>query len=182
MSILQNPDNPAPPHIIEAQRLLVVRHHGFKGNIHEGKIVVHKEVLTDVSDFFALAYEIGFSVEKIIPISDKRYLWNDEFSMEDNNTSGFNYRTIMGSDSLSNHATGRAFDVNPRQNVYVKHDQDGNVVFCYPKGAKYNEQARGTLTKEHPLVLFMKEKGWIWGGEWQRGDGVIDYQHFEKIG
>lgn len=176
----QNPQSVAPTHIIERQRILSVQHFGFDGVVHEGLIVVHEEVAKDVTDFFALAYDIKFPIEKVIPISDKKYQWDDETSMADNNSSGFNYRTIMGTDKLSNHATGRAFDVNPRQNIYVKHDENGQEMFRHPKGAVYDEQTKGTLTTNHPLVIFMRERGWEWGGDWQRGDGVTDYQHFEK--
>jgi hypothetical protein len=180
MDILQNPHNPAPPYILNVQRALKVVHYGFDDEIHEGIIVMHEEAIDDVSDFFAFALNLQFPIEKVVPISNERYQWNDERSMADNNTSGFNYRTIMDTDELSNHATGHAFDVNPRQNIYIKRNQYGREIFCYPKGAKYDEQAKGTLTKNHPLVVFMKEKGWVWGGDWQREDGVIDYQHFEK--
>ena len=46
---------------------------------------------------------------------------------------------------------------------------------------EYDEKAKGTLTKDHPLVIFMKERGWIWGGDWSKiGDSGVDYQHFEK--
>ncbi len=180
LSPLQNPQNMAPAHIMQAQRMLGVSHYGFDGLVRQGSIVVHDEVTDDVTKFFKKALELKFPIERVVPISDEKYRWDDELSMADNNTSGFNYRTILGTDNLSNHATGRAFDVNPRQNIYVKYDKEGREVFCYPKGAIYDEKAKGTLTREHPLVLLMKEKGWAWGGDWQRGDGVVDYQHFEK--
>lgn len=177
----QNPNSAAPAHIIDAQRIHTVRHYGFKGVVSEGVIVVHEEALSDVSDFFTLAYELNFPIEKVIPISDDRYGWNDNLSMSDNNTSGFNYRTIMGTERLSNHATGFAFDVNPKQNIYVRHDMELGEMFSYPEGASYDESEKGTLTKNHLLVKFMKEKGWVWGGDWElEKDGVVDYQHFEK--
>lgn len=141
---------------------------------------MHQAVVSDVADFFALALALTFPIEKVVPISHEKYQWSDELSMADNNTSGFNYRTIMGTNHLSNHALGRAFDVNPRQNVYLKRDKEGREVFCLPEGAIYDENAKGTLTSTHPLVIFMKERGWVWGGDWQREDGVVDYQHFEK--
>ncbi|MBP6881153.1 MAG: M15 family metallopeptidase [Candidatus Pacebacteria bacterium] len=179
-SIPQNPNNFAPAHINERQQILTVQHLGFDDEMHEGVIIMHEEVAEDVLAFFELALDLRFPIEKIVLISDERYQWNDELSMADNNTSGFNYRTIMDTDRLSNHATGRAFDVNPKQNIYLKRAESGEILFSYPEGAVYNLGAKGTLTKEHPLVIFMKERGWEWGGDWQRGDGVVDYQHFEK--
>jgi hypothetical protein len=178
--VFQNPQNLAPANIIAAQCLLEVSHYGFDDRVHEGSIVIHHEVKDDVAEFFARAFALRFPIEKVIPIGDARYGWDDERSMADNNTSGFNYRTIMGTDKLSNHATGRAFDVNPKQNIYAKYDTDGSEVFCYPLGARYDEGVKGTLTSDHPLVLLMKERGWVWGGDWFERDGVVDYQHFEK--
>lgn len=177
----QNPENSAPHHILDQQFSLAVRHYGFDGEIHEGTIVIHEEVVDDVKDFFRLALEIKFPIERIIPICDKRYAWDDELSMADNNTSGFNYRTIMGTDRLSNHATGRAFDVNPKQNPYIKYNASGQVIACYPSDSTYNLMEKGTLASDHFLVKFMRdERGWKWGGDWSVAGGRIDYQHFEK--
>lgn len=176
----QNPHSIAPAHIIEAQRILTVLHYDFDDIVRGGEIVVHEGVSDDVSDFFKLAYELRFPIEKIVPICNERYRWEDELSMADNNTTGFNYRTIMGTDQLSAHASGRAFDVNPRQNIYVRYDEKERIIACYPNGATYDEHARGTLTKDHELVRFMKKRGWIWGGDWEPSSGRVDYQHFEK--
>lgn len=50
-----------------------------------------------------------------------------------------------------------------------------------PPGATYDPSKPGTLTKEHPLVKLMEQRGWTWGGNWTlEADEVIDYQHFEK--
>ena len=91
--------------------------------------------------------------------------------MAANNTSAFNYRTIAGTVRLSNHASGRAIDINPRQNPYIK----GQVV--QPPGAKYEPNAEGTLTEEHPVVRAFLKLGWAWGGHWTT---TQDYQHLEK--
>lgn len=178
--LAQNPDSVAPKDIIDAMKIVSVTYYGFDGALHTGQIVVAKEVAEDVQAFFALALELQFPIEKVIPISNEKYRWNDEVSCDDNNSAGFNYRRIFGTDRLSKHALGRAFDINPVQNIYVGYDKDLQEIFRFPKGAVYNEAAKGTLTEAHPLVVFMKKLGWTWGGDWTPESGRVDYQHFEK--
>jgi peptidoglycan L-alanyl-D-glutamate endopeptidase CwlK len=124
---------------------------------------------------FALALQEHFPIYSVIPVSDKRFRkdgrWDDELSMEANNTSAFNYREITGGGRLSNHAYGRAIDINTFQNPYIK---NGIVL---PHGAKYDPSVAGTLTADHPIVRAFLQLGWVWGGNWT---SPKDYQHFEK--
>jgi peptidoglycan LD-endopeptidase CwlK len=178
--LAQNPQAIAPSDILDALQILEVNYVGYDGVLHGGQMVVHREVSDDVLDFFALAQELQFPILKVIPIGVSQYHWDDEVSCADNNSSGYNYRVIHGTNRLSKHARGQAFDINPAQNIYVKYDVEGNEIYRSPKDALYDEQATGTLTATHPLVLFMKERGWIWGGDWTKESGRVDYQHFEK--
>ena len=179
---VQNPESMAPDIIIDAVRLVDVEYLGFDQKIHRGQIIVHEIAVDDVLKFFSLAKELAFPIQKVIPIHMSPYFWDDEFSCNDNNTSAFNYRSITARPGvLSNHARGLAFDLNPAQNIYIKYDENQQEVFRYPKGVLYDEHAKGTLTKDHPLVLFMKDLGWEWGGNWTPESGRTDYQHFEKI-
>jgi hypothetical protein len=34
------------------------------------------------------------------------------------------------------------------------------------------------MTSRHPIVQFLADRGWTWGGTW--GD-PLDYQHFQKV-
>lgn len=176
----QNPDSPAPQSVLDALEALCVEYVGFDGRRHAGQIAIHRDTAPDVRRFFDAALEMEFPIEKVIPISIEKYAWNDEVSCDDNNSSGYNYRLIAGTDRLSKHAAGRAFDINPVQNIFVKYDADLNEIARYPKGAVYDEQAPGTLTNGHPLVQLMTSLGWTWGGDWTPAGGRVDYQHFEK--
>ncbi|MFA6519550.1 MAG: M15 family metallopeptidase [Candidatus Paceibacterota bacterium] len=178
--LAQNPDSPAPQSALDVLEVLNVTYVGFDDALHTGQIAVHKDVLQDVKRFFDAAREMKFPIEKVIPISNEKYAWNDERSCDDNNSSGYNYRLIAGTDRVSKHAAGLAFDINPVQNIFVKYDTDLSETFRFPKDAVYDEQASGTLTKVHPLVQLMKSLGWEWGGDWTPESGRIDYQHFEK--
>lgn len=179
-ALAQNPAFPAPQEIIQQQRLLEVKYHGFDGRIHAGQIVVNASVANDLRGFFKKALALHFPIEKVIPAAAPQYKWNDGVMMADNNTSGYNYRKIAGSNNLSFHAQGLAFDVNTFLNPYIYVDNNGNIVND-PEGSTYDPSRPGTLTGNHPLVKYLENRGWTWGGRWTlETDEVIDYQHFEK--
>ena len=178
--LAQNPKSPAPQNIIDALEILTVKYFGFDEKIHSGQLVMNKNVIKDVESFFDLALKLSFPIEKVIPISNPKYGWDDEASCNDNNSSGYNYRLIMGTNMLSRHSQGLAFDINPVQNIYVRYDKDLNEIYRSPKDGTYNEKAKGTLTSSDPLVSHMKTLGWEWGGDWTPETGRIDYQHFQK--
>lgn len=179
-ALAQNPQNPAPPEVLQKLTVLSVGYWGFDDREHIGHIVMHQDLAEDVQTFFALAHRIRFPIEKVIPISSPRYQWGDETSCSDNNTSGYNYRLIAGTNRMSKHAQGCAFDLNPRQNVFVKYDDQMQETFRFPPNACYDPSAPGTLTAQHELVQFMKHRGWTWGGDWKPEEGRVDWQHFEK--
>ncbi len=114
-------------------------------------------------------FKLNFPIEKVVPIV--AYGWDDETSMRDNNTSAFNYRFVQGTEILSNHSYGRAIDINPLFNPYVK----GSVV--QPHGATYSPARSGTIVDKDSVVLLFEGVGWTWGGHWQN---LKDYQHFER--
>lgn len=178
-ALRQNPRSEAPRDIIEHLEMVEVSYVSFDALIHRGQIIVHRNVAPDVRSFFTLAHKLRFPIQKVIPISANAYAWDDVVSCTDNNSSGYNYRTIMGTKELSRHALGLAFDINPVQNVYIRYDKSGNELSRLPAYAVYDVTAPGTLTHEHPLVLHMKKLGWTWGGEWTTSSGRVDYQHFE---
>ncbi|HBD24764.1 MAG: hypothetical protein A2566_00295 [Candidatus Zambryskibacteria bacterium RIFOXYD1_FULL_40_13] len=180
--LMQNPNSQAPQNVLDSQVVLSVDYFGFDGQIHSGQIVVNKIVAEDVRSFFKLALHIKFPIEKVIPIGDQKYKWDDDVSCADNNSSGFNYRLVAGTNRLSKHSTGMAFDINPVQNLYVRFDENLKEIFKAPVDGVYDQTILGTLTSDHPLVVLMKSLGWDWGGDWTAESGRIDYQHFEKKG
>lgn len=179
LALASNPQNPAPPEILNMMEIIPVKYYGFDGLIHAGQIVMNKDVVEDMNKFFDLALQLRLPIKSVIPISDKRYSWDDNQSCDDNNSSGFNYRLVAGTTRMSKHSTGRAFDINPVQNIYVRYE-NMKEVFRAPANGVYDPGAPGTLTSEHPLVLLMKNLGWEWGGDWTAETGREDYQHFEK--
>lgn len=175
-ALRQNPAAPCPQEILDRQVLVEVDFYDFDGEMAEGVIVVDRDLARDVNDLFEKIFDDGFPIASAIPVADLQFEWDDERSMRANNTSGFNYRAVTGEagagDRLSPHALGRAIDINPLLNPYIK----GDVV--KPDGAAYNPSVPGTITADSFIVQFLKERGWTWGGDWM---SLKDYQHFEKI-
>ena len=179
--MIDNPQNPAPQEVLADLEIIDVEYYGFDKVLHQGQILMHKDVAEDVAEFFKLALKLKFPIKSVILISDPRYKWDDELSCEDNNSSGFNYRCVSGDTTrLSKHALGRALDINPVQNIYVRYDGNLKEVFRSPETGKYDKNTPGTLVSDDPLVLLMKKLGWDWGGDWKPESGREDYQHFEK--
>lgn len=160
----------APKEFLDSMILINVEYYNFDEKLCKGQLVINKAIKQDMVEAFELIKKIKFPIEKVIPIVE--YNWSDDRSMEDNNTSAFNYRFVANTTRLSNHSWGRAIDFNPVQNPAVY--KDGSMA---PKNASYNIKAKGTLTEDHELVLFFKSRGWRWGGDWT---SLKDYQHFDK--
>jgi peptidoglycan L-alanyl-D-glutamate endopeptidase CwlK len=149
--------------------LVTVNYYGFDEKLHQGQIIVNKEIVNDIVEIFKVIEETKFPIEKVVPIVE--YNWSDEKSMNDNNTSSFNYRFISGSRILSMHANGLAIDINPKQNPYIK---NGTSI---PADSEYKLKNMGTIEPDSKIVEAFKEKGWTWGGDWK---SLKDYQHFQK--
>ena len=168
-------DPKCPPDIRNRQKVVKLKYYSSDGKIHQGQLVIDAQLEHDIKKVFELALMEHFPIYSVIPISDKHFRkdasWDDELSMEANNTSAFNYREITGGGRLSNHAYGRAIDINTFQNPYIK---NGIIL---PHGAKYDPSVAGTFTADHPIVRAFLQLGWDWGGNWT---SPKDYQHFEK--
>ena len=158
-----------PAEILENLALVDVQYVSFDGLLHQGQLIIHKELAEDVKERFAELLALHFPIQKIIPIV--QYGWDDIASMEDNNSSGFNYRVILGTDRLSNHSYGRAIDINTSTNPY--NAIDGSIL---PKGAVYDVTEPGTFVADSSAVGVFTSYGWTWGGSWTEPD----WQHFEK--
>ena len=159
-------------------RYVHIRHYGFEGEIRDGELIVNAAIAEDVMEIFEELYEIKYQIEKVRLIDE--YDADDERSMEDNNSSCFNYRTIAESSTLSNHAYGRAIDINPFYNPYVYTRSDGSQ-FLQPKGSdKYVDRtvdAACIIRNGDACYNIFAKHGFTWGGDWNTKK---DYQHFEK--
>ena len=166
------------PFSVEELCYIPVLHQGFDGQKKTGEIIVNRQIGEDVCDIFKELYRVRYPIEKMRLIDE--YHADDNLSMADNNSSGFNYRTIDGMDILSNHAKGFAIDVNPLYNPYVRVYNHARQILP-EASAKYADR-----TKQHPYYIkkgdvcynIFTAHGFTWGGEWEHAK---DYQHFEKV-
>ncbi len=159
--------------IFERQSIVRVHYLSPEQKIHEGQIIVDKDLAQEVGDLFAFLMEENIAVHSVIPII--KYGGQDEQSMLANNSSGFNYRYIKGTDKLSLHAFGFAIDINPRDNPVQK---DGVTIEPPGDDIVRDLDNPNTFTSDHKLVVWLKQRGWTWGGDWVTP--YQDYHHFEK--
>ncbi len=161
-------------------RYVRLKYIDFDGNEAEGEMVCNAAIAQDVVEIFHELYLQGYRIESIRLIDD--YDADDTASMLDNNTSCFCYRTVEGSTHLSNHAYGRAIDLNPFYNPYIvfgKGENGGDYIS--PEGSEiYVDRTADFPHKidENDLAFrLFKQHGFKWGGDWNT---MKDYQHFEK--
>ena len=154
-------------------RLVRVSYRGFDGRARTGSLVVHRRVTRDVVAVFRRLYEARFPIRRMVPVA--RYRGSDDASMAADNTSAFNCRRSTGGTSWSEHSYGRALDINPVQNPYVK----GTVVLP-AAGRAYVDRwplRKGMVT--WTVRDAFADAGWSWGGAWRT---LKDYQHFSRTG
>jgi hypothetical protein len=166
---------PGCPVAREDLRLLTLAHWGFDGELHRGELIIHEDHARPVKEAFRALFKARFPIERMQLVDV--YGGNDDRSMAANNTSGFNCRTVEGSSSWSEHAYGRAIDINPIQNPAV---QGARV--SPPAGARYLDRSRhrkGLIRTEDAVVRTFASIGWGWGGYWT---SFKDYQHFSATG
>ena len=111
-----------PVHI-DNLRLIRTTFWDFDGKRETGSIVVHKNEAGEIVRVFRSLYRHKFKIRRMQLID--RYDGSDHASMNADNTSGFNCRYINGTSTWSQHAYGKAIDVNPIENPYVT--QSGHV-------------------------------------------------------
>ena len=157
---------------------LVVQYIGFDYETHEGEIICNNAIAQDLVEIFYELYRSEYQIESIALIEE--YEGDDLASCRANNTSCFNYREVVGSQSLSKHALGLAIDINPLYNPYITYNSDGSENVYPENAADYVDRSKSFPYKIDENDLCYKlftEHGFIWGGHW---NSVKDYQHFQK--
>jgi len=157
-------------------RLLTVSHWGFDGRVRRGRLVVNRDAAAAMLGAMRTLYRLRFPIRRMRLVD--AYGADDHRSMAADNTSAFNCRFVAGSAGVwSEHAYGRAIDVNPIENPYVT--ASGYV--SPPAGAPYanrSHQQRGMIGGGAAVDAFAAV-GWEWGGDWP---WPKDYQHFSASG
>lgn len=149
-----------------------------EGETRLGEMVCNRAIAHDVLSIFRTLYHARYPIERVTLIDD--YDADDERSMTDNNTTCFNFRVVKGSSKLSAHSLGRAIDVNPLYNPYVRTYSDGSRYIQPACGHPYADRTVNSpyrIEAGDLLHRLFLEHGFTWGGAWR---SLKDYQHFEK--
>jgi hypothetical protein len=156
-------------------RLVRVRYYGFDRVARTGELVVHRTATTAVVGAFRAMYAARFPIQRMVLVDV--YRGDDHASMDANNTSAFNCRKVEGGSGWSEHAYGRAIDINPVQNPYVA----GSTVLP-EAGRAYLTRSNdrpGMIVRGDVVVRTFASFGWGWGADFAT---IRDYQHFSASG
>jgi hypothetical protein len=169
---------PGCPVALSDLRLLRIGYWGFDRRPHVGRMIVAASAVDPVRRAFEELFGERFPIRRMRLIDD--YDGSDHASIEADNTSAFNCRKATGSSRFSEHAYGRAIDVNPIENPYVY--PDGTTV--HRASRPYLDRSRhrrGMAYRGGVLVRAFTRVGWSWGGDW-KPPSATDFQHFSATG
>lgn len=157
-------------------------HYNYEGEIQVGELIMNSLLAEDIIEIFQELFENQYQIQSMYLVDN---YWigdgiaSDSASIDANNTSAFNYRQSTAGAELSNHAYGRAIDINPLQNPYIWYNEDGTPSEYYRDDQYINRELDDPHIIDHDDLccrLFL-EHGFTWGGDWVN---PVDYQHFEK--
>ena len=138
-------------------------HVTFEGGRARGELVVAAALAPRAIELFRRLYQIGFPIRQMKLVDD--YDGSDDRSMSADNSSAFNFRVIAGTELLSQHALGRAIDINPIENPWRRPDR-----IVPPEGRAFADRMQvrpGMIVRPGPVVAIFDEMGWEWGGDWR---------------
>ena len=90
----------------------------IRGEAVRERLIVHQAVASEVGEIFVELHRQQFPIQDISPALTK--LGKDDALMRSNVTSAFNCRAITGGKRILRHSYGRAIDINPLWNPYIK--------------------------------------------------------------
>lgn len=148
---------------------------GFDQQRHTGELLVNQDAVEAIVGAFEQLYDARF------PIEEMRITRADELEAEPtgdgNNTSAFTCKPLLGSSTWSEHAKGRAVDINPFDNPYVRDELlIPELASAY---ADRSRRAPGMIHAGDAVTRAFAAEGWGWGGSWQHSK---DFMHFSANG
>jgi D-alanyl-D-alanine carboxypeptidase len=160
---------------VGCERLALLRftYIGFDGREHDdGELVVLDALADHVATIFAELRARRFPIQQARLMN--AYDGDDDASIAANNTSAFNDRNVLGTQSTSVHAYGAAIDINPMQNP--AYDRvDGMRVLVPKAGAAYAQRMPLRPGMAESVTHIFAAHGFtVWGGRFRDPD----YQHF----
>jgi hypothetical protein len=173
---------PGCPVPLSQLRLLTVAHWGFDGTVHNGQLVVGRDVADGLRSVFRSLYDLRFPIRHMR--LDDMYGSEGARPADGDVTGSFECRQAVPSPctggtangSWSNHAYGHAIDLNPRENPYVGCGRTRDR-----QGERYLDRSRLRKGMVTPAVVrAFGAVGWGWGGNWT--GRTKDYMHFSTTG
>ena len=147
----------------DALAYLELDHVTFDGTTARGELVVAAALAPRACELFRRLWDLGFPIRQMKLVD--AFGASDEASMAADNSSAFNFRSIAGTELLSQHALGRAIDINPVENPWRKPDR---IVPEAGKAFADRTNIRpGMFVRPGPVVALFDELGWEWGGDWR---------------
>jgi len=148
---------------LDGLAFLTLDHVTFDGGSARGELVVAAALAPRAVELFRRLYQLGFPIRQMKLVDD--YGADDDRSMSADNSSAFNFRLIAGTQLLSQHALGRAIDINPVENPWRRPDR-----ILPPEGEAFADRTNvrpGMIVRPGPVVAVFDELGWEWGGDWR---------------
>jgi len=167
--------HPGCPVPLRNLRLVRLTYWGFDDRPHDGELVVHRAWADGIVAVFHRLYDRRFPIRRMVLVD--AYGADDRASMRHDNTSAFNCRFVGGTTTWSQHAYGRAIDIDPVENPYVQ----GSHV-SPRRGGRFLDRADvrpGMIVPGGPVLRAFAGIGWGWGGRWS---SAKDYQHLSANG
>jgi hypothetical protein len=157
-------------------RYLTVTFVGFDGADHTGELIVHADVAAAILEVFAALHAARFPLEEVRVIAAAELTAPP--TGDGNVSSAFVCRPAVGTNRWSDHAFGRAIDVNPFHNPYVR----GDLVLPELASA-YADRTHvrpGMVMAGDVVTAAFGGVGWSWGGAWT--GAAVDPMHFSRSG
>jgi len=156
------PDDPRCP-ALDQLAYLRVDHVALGGGVATGELIVAAALAARAIELLRRLYALGFPIRQMRLVDD--FGARDDASMAADNSSAFNFRVVAGTQVLSQHALGRAIDLNPVENPWRRPDR---VVPELGRGFVDRRDVRpGMIVRPGPVVAVLDEQGWEWGGDWR---------------
>ncbi len=154
--------------------LLTLSYYGFDKQVHTGTLIMLDAIAPYAVAAFKELYNHHFPIEK----------FDVSHPADNENTSAFNCRNMVGKNDYSVHSYGLAIDVNVSRNPYIgiyKKTNDeqmmGSIVPTTPSSLLYLDRSKKRAGMNEGIVKTLAKYGFTeWGGNWQ---DTIDYMHFQ---
>lgn len=174
MTTTWRPECPVP---LEDLRYLTLSHVDFDGQARLGEMVVHADAAEDVVTVFRTLFADRYPIRQMRLMDD--FGGDVNAGLEADNTSAFNCRTILRGTGWSEHAYGRAIDVNPLENPYWHPESDFLAPAESRRFVDRPEDEPAVIQDGDGVVRAFAEVGWKWGGHWPK---LLDWMHFSPSG